>query len=319
MLIGILRGLALLLTAVLSTTSFGAAPVCAESLRGLPPISVNNRASLAPEHIEEMLADGKRAAGFAQGHFTLPAEISINAYQRNDQWNFPHYSASSDRITATYEFGKKRNGQFIPIGRRHARDIFYHEFGHLLFRHNVGTYEHLIEVYRSGVAAAVANGKIIKSFDDRMLRVYIEAYDELFADIFAVTLSQNPRAMAVPENFFLRETDLTGLGVPKISVLRARDFLYEIPVETWTLGQPHVALAPVRSAFRDDPFVADLLKNRPAELARLALDAIHFELKKLFTEDVEILPEMKLQEFNRRMIQVMKEFLREKQEKESVR
>lgn len=273
-------------------------------------VDLNVHWGLEDSQLNEMAADVQSAIDFSRGHFSLPGEVSFNAAARNSSFDVPHYDPSSDRILYIYQFGKMREGQFISKSRRHSRDIFFHEFGHLIFRHNVGTDEEWIAFYRENRNRKLREGSSFREVYEKNLKATVTAYNELFADIFAVAISQNPRAMYSGEFFTLKESDLSGhFRAPPKQVMQARDFLREMDVHQWTESEPHVALGPVRSAFKDDPYAADLLRNDPARLARVALDAIRFELKKLFSDDIEAFGNYTVPQFNQRMIDTLKEFL----------
>jgi hypothetical protein len=297
-----------------SLPSFANSEAC-DSFLGSTRVSIWSHDNLSEAQRSEMILDVQTAISFSEKYFKLPDEVSFNVYSDN-QFHSPQYSETIDRITATYQFGKMIDGKFTTNKtRRHARDILYHEFGHLIFKHNFGTTAELSRLYRAGRIKKVRQGLNPAYLSGEVLSRYIDGYNELFADVFAVLLSRNPRAMSSAQYLMVREQDLVGkFQASPREVMRARDFLNELEVESWHERQPHIIFGPARSVLGKDPYAIDLFKNDPARLSKIAFDAIHFELTRLFSEDVEILPELTVQQLNQRLIDTMKSFLEKDQE-----
>lgn len=281
-------------------------------------VEVNSHYGLSEAQLSEMVADGQRAVDFSKDRFVLPSEISFNAAPKNADFEFPHYDPASDRIHATYQFGKMMDGKFYSRkDRRVAQNIFFHEFGHLMFRHNVGDNDSLVDFFKDHYVKHVHAGLNPKYVSDDLVQQFIHGYNELFADVFAVTLSQNPRAMSSGEFLMFREKELEGKfhASPK-QVLRARDFSNKIDVESWKDGEVHIAFAPARSAFTEHPYALYLFKNDPARLAKVAMDAIEFEMKSLFAGK-DLLVTLTMAQLNQRMIDTMRVFLERDQRRQS--
>ncbi len=286
-----------------------AAPLCSLVFDD-SSVKIKTSIGLNETQLAEMAGDARVAIDFSKGYFKLPNEVGIHAKPKNTQFDFPHYDSSSRNILYPYQFGKSADGKFYPLNRRHARDIFYHEFGHLIFHNNMKSDAELITLFHVSSGKKRQEGVQVPFIPERYLEQYISAYDELFADVFAVTLSQNPRAMVAGEYALNpKEVLKKAFKTPPEEILRARDFLGQANPKTWNEGEVHIALAPTRSAFKEDPYVIYLFANHPEQLAKISFDAIQFELTRLFSDDVAILPTLTVAQLNQRMIEVMNSYL----------
>lgn len=308
-------GLFAFLLVVLSQSETRAAAMCSKLFDDPgTKVEINTRFGLNEPQLAEMVADGQRAVNFSKGLFVLPSLVSFNAAPKNGDFDFPHYDPASDRILYTYQFGKTMDGKFYSRkDRRVAQNIFFHEFGHLVFRHNVGDNDSLIDFFKDHYVKHVHAGLNPKYVSDDLVQQFIHGYNELFADVFAVTLSQNPRAMSSGEFLIFREKELEGKfhASPK-QILRARDFSNKIDVDSWNEGEVHIAFAPARSAFTEHPYALYLFKNEPARLAKVALEAIEFEMKSVFAGR-DLLVTLTIPQLNQRMIETMRAFLEKDQ------
>jgi hypothetical protein len=254
------------------------------------------------------------SAAFAERYFLLPPKLRLKipkvAGYRSFNDEKPQYSPRFGSITSPYLIGFEKNGKIVSKGRRHSQTVFNHEFGHLIFYHNFGDHEDWLKKARMSMSQSTQH---VGYVGDTTLNEIVASCDELFADVFAVAMSKNPKAIYSSEDFMLKPAlQSYGHDADLISRLRkARDFTATLDVESWTATDPHILLGPARSAFANHSYAIHLLKTDPERLTKLVFDAIQSELNTLAGSDAHLLPSLTVSEQNKRIVKVMSKFLDE--------
>jgi hypothetical protein len=293
---------------LLFSLSAHAEVTCRSLFSGSPDtkVEVNVKWNVDEAQVFETVQDVRAAIAFAKDHFQLPPLIRLIVVDKGTMDNhFPSYDGSSKILTYPYLFGTIRDGRFISKSRLHSRDIFFHEFGHALWESHNGSPRDWLERYEKSYYKALSGGGYFTRVPNEYVKAYIASYEELFADIFAVAITQNPRSMYSSGRFTLEHLPLANFQAARQDLLHARNFLWDIDVTTWQETEVHIRLAPTRTALLQHPHAAFLLRKNPQKLARLALDAIEKELNLLFGEDVRVLSNTTVPELNARMIKVL--------------
>lgn len=126
------------------------------------------------------------------------------------------------------------------------------------------------------------------------------AYEELFADVVAVSVMQNPRA--VYSSIFPMSTS--------DAAARSRDFLRPMAAESWHRGSVHNLYGPARFYLSQDPRSVKLFRADPGRLTKVVYDAIIQDLEDLSHEAYRI-PQLTVKERNERLIERLKAKLAE--------
>lgn len=292
----VLAGLILMwLSLCHSSLVYASSDSCSDLLRAqtqvlIESIELNIETKGLEEHeIREVTEDLALAVRVGHRIFPLTGPIVIQVDRKDNE---PQFEQVSKKITAAYTLGP--DGSELPWSQ--TRVAAYHEFGHLVFEQHVSPLKlWLLRVQQAGV---LYQGKGLSA------PLIYRAMSELFADTFAVMLSQDPQALS-------NLSKIKNIQKELAEHFALRDFSRPIEVEGWTIEEEHLLLSPVRSFLGRNSQTSRMIKQDPDGFIKLVFQAISAEMKSIagYEEELEY-HFLTVEDLNTRLIQRLEKLLK---------